>query len=137
VFGGLLAPLDRCYMRQKPTPHPRLDTVARIQGRRESLSHPVPAEHHARLPGELNHHFSVVALPFPLTARSFADQVRSFDTPTRGRRHVPSHGGHVYGGGPPRGRSGWTRRSTARDAMRWKSLSRTQVGVTTMRTIES
>ena len=31
----------------------------------------------------------------------------------------------------------WTRRSTARGAVRWKSLSRTQVGVTTMRTIES
>jgi hypothetical protein len=31
----------------------------------------------------------------------------------------------------------WTRRSTARGAVRWKSLSRTQVGVTSMRTIES
>ena len=31
----------------------------------------------------------------------------------------------------------WTRRSTARGAVRWKSLSRTQVGVTTTRTIES
>jgi hypothetical protein len=30
-----------------------------------------------------------------------------------------------------------TRRSTARGAVRWKSLSRTQVGVTTTRTIES
>jgi hypothetical protein len=29
------------------------------------------------------------------------------------------------------------RRSTARGAVRWKSLSRTQVGVTSMRTIES
>src|ERR1700730_13874931 len=31
----------------------------------------------------------------------------------------------------------WTMRSTARGAVRWKSLSRTQVGVTTPRTIES
>ena len=44
---------------------------------------------------------------------------------------------------PPVGRLGSqpcfarTRRSTARGAARWKSLSRTQVGVTTMRTIES
>jgi hypothetical protein len=31
----------------------------------------------------------------------------------------------------------WTRRSTAWGAVRWKSLSRTQVGVTMTRTIES